>query len=505
MKLSIIKNQMTYLTLCINSFTCFVLVIFFLTFSSCSNNFEHRFRQAVRTAATDLVIDELEYEQLMAMVEKNGDPEFIDIVSDPDLLREYAASIFNSDPQIIQIQTGQTVDLERIMFYIETSASMRGYMHGGTRFQNVVHDMIGRIDAAYYNIVPFVTNTVTEGIETYHSSSDYSQRLQRGDFLWGIHTPLHELFQSLLDSLDTGDITIFITDGIISGSNQELIDNPFFNKENRTFFKNQIRRAFARHRDELGVAIFAFTSDYSSTTTTPRRVYYDFRNNAYPLPFTDRPFYVFVFGHRDLIPDFERNVLQQTAEFNYLESLYIGVHMPVKVHTRFISHLGRLQQRPNCIIKPSTIEASRRFGPNNPMQFAIGLDLSTFPKYAQNCTFLNNNLIIYDNPDIAVSNVNARVFDNSIRELLNPVDRQRNSRTTHYIELTIDQLYASSSTLDLAIKMPPNNWYKEWSADCDENIQANDNQTFNFEYLMDGIIEAFDSPFVAKISILLQN
>ncbi len=502
MKKAISGTRKVYETM---TLSLIVVIVFILNSTGCSDNFEHRFRRAVSTAAADLVIDEQEYQQLMAMVEKHGEQEFIDLVSDLDLLRAYAASISNSDPEAIQIQTGQAVELERIMFYIETSASMRGYMHGGTRFQDVVHDMIGRIDAAYFNIVPFITNTVTEGIETYHSSSEYSRRLQRGEFRWGIHAPLHELFQSLLDSLNTGEITIFITDGIISGSNQEIIDNPYFNKENRTYFKNEIRRAFARHRNDLGVAIFAFTSDYNSTTAPPRRVYYDFMNRAYALPFTDRPFYVFVFGHRDLIPEFESNVLRKTAEFNYMESLHVGVHMPVQAHTRFISHLGAQQQRPNCILRPDMISADRRFGPGNPMRFAIGFNISDLPNYVQDIGFLSNHIVIEDNPDIVVSDVSVRKFDNSIRDLLNPNDRQRNVRTSHFLEITIEELYAKNSNLNVSIEMPPNEWYLRWSTDCDEGIQVDDNQTFNFKYLVDGIIEAFDANYVVRLNIPLEN
>ncbi len=479
------------------------LLIILLFKFGCSDNFEHRFRRAVSTAAADFVIDEKEYEQLMAKVEKRGEQEYIDIVADFDKLKEYAAKTVNTSPESITIQSTPVAELEGIYFYIETSASMRGYMYGGTRFQDVINDMIGRIDATYRRI-PLITRTVTEGVVTYHSSSEYAEDLQTGNFPWGAHTPLHDIFRELLDSTKTGNVTLFITDGIMSGTNQQIRENSQYNKENRTLFKNNIRRAFAGHRDELGVVVYAFTSDYNSTTN-PRRAYFDFMNRTYFRYFTDRPFYVFVFGHRDILPDFENNVLLKTAEFDYLESLYVGLHRPAHSYTRFISHLGRQQQRPNCIIRPNAIEAARRFGPENPMQFAIGLDLSAFPDYVKDNTFLNNNIIIQDNPDIVVSSVRVRSFDNDTRDLLNPAERQRNTRTTHYIELTIDQLYARSAILDLAIKMPPSDWYREWSTDCDENIQADDNQTFNFEYLMDGIIEAFDSPFVAKISIPLQN
>jgi hypothetical protein len=477
--------------------------VFFIITTSCSSQwggFEGKFKRECKNVADDRVIDHNDYQLLCKLIDDNpGKDEFHDLLIDTLQFKEYLKNevrLRNVDEiKITYLDNFSEGAIERVQFFVETSASMRGYMNGGTNFQDVLNDMIGRIEGEF-NIIPLETKTIAEEIRTYNVN-DFANHLTQGSFHWGIHSPLHVIFQILVDSTKPGDITIFITDGIMSGTNQEVQDNPQFNVEQRTLLKNFIRRVFNPKQNELGVAIYTFTSEFNTNQNT---VYYDYQNQKIPHNFTQRPFYVFVLGQKELLPKFQEEVLTRTAEFDFQEALYVGLNKPVTNFEVFLSHI----KRPNAAIPnhEKCIYAREDITPDNPMKFGIGINLNGFPKYVQDVDFLNRTFNIQDKPNIKVSSLLIREFTPELLNQLNHREQPKNIANTHFINFEIERLY-NDDVLKFSIVDPGNNWYQNWSTDDDRGILQDNNQTFNLKYLVDGVLEAFGEQKIIDIEIPL--
>lgn len=464
-------------------------------------------------AVQDLIIDKNDYDDIVSTVMQmppNHRQRYLDIINDSARFKGHLARLARVEPQEIVLaylnKNDEELKIERIKVYIETSASMRGYMHGGTKYQDIVNYLFGSIERKYVD-QNVMGRAVTEGVIFDDDNASFTENLTRGTFNWGRSSPLNEVFKSLIDSTKQQDISILVSDGIMAGTNEQIRNNPRFDIEQRVLLQNNIMRVFTPKRNELAMAIYGFKSDFN-TNQARRIAYYDYRNVRHHKSFSQRPFYVFVFGNKKLLPDFIE-FLENEANFDYLEALYIGVQNPVNDYQPIISHYTNrnyIQERvrSNAVIQGNTkniqLRRNAEISPENPMRFSIGINLSNFPVFYHDVEYLQNNISIKRNPNIDIGEYVVRPFTSNTLEALNRRERDNNLTNTHYIDFSINNVY-NNDILSFSINNIGSQWYIDWSCDDDSSISADDNKTFNFKYMIQGIIDGLQLQNVAEIEV----
>lgn len=174
--------------------------------------------------------------------------------------------------------------------YLEISGSMNGYVNGGTStFQQVVKEYLSGINNAgfasavnYYYVGSRITPKGND-------LTNYITRLTPSSFNAagsGATTDIGGLFKTILGSMDSNTISIFISDCIISpGSNT---NTAAYARGQMTDVRDAIVSYTNQYKD-LACLVYQIDSEFNGR-------YFDYQNHPRNVNM-QRPFYIWVFGH----------------------------------------------------------------------------------------------------------------------------------------------------------------------------------------------------------------
>ena len=116
---------------------------------------------------------------------------------------------------------------------------------------------------------------------------------------------------------DADAICFFVTDGIPSGTNEEIRTNQRFNLDNRAILKTRIADSLRPLSDgSHAIAIYGFAAGFNG-------IYYNYKNTHVQTGTNDinRPFYVIALGKRELVNEFHESVVAGLQDFSPLHKV----------------------------------------------------------------------------------------------------------------------------------------------------------------------------------------
>jgi hypothetical protein len=491
----------------------FLLIVFFiplLFIVSCNSEkkCEKKLNKKIQFASfSDKKIDEVDYNNIKSYLiqykEKCGMYQEL-LKSDSALCGYIKKRVKNVEVEACEI----IPSLNRIRFYVETSLSMAGYMKGGKEFQETVNNLIGVL-GGNYNFNRFIPNTIVDSTVPY-GVDDFRYRLTNGRFPFSGHSPLDNIFRIILENTGANDINFLITDGIMSGSNADIAQNPQFNIQQQALMRNLIRSRFDGVRDAYGISVYGFKSRFNSNPTD-HICYYTYNNGPIYQNFTRRPFYIFVFGNRKLLSEINKVLKSNDRLFLPEKELHFGVqNKPIRFYTAFHSHLPIYELRSCYPRDDGSIKINRGYpSAVKPVKFAIGLNLSSLHDYAKTDNYLHKgHLIIEPTNNLKMKNSDSQILpvDPIKSKIQSNVEiRKINSLgITHYLNLVVTDLYTPKENITVKLLKEEDRWYESWSCDNDMDIgfdQDIQEKTFNFKWLVYGIRDAYNQPGESFVEI----
>ena len=492
-----------------------LLLLSFLT--SCRNDYNNVLKKEIIKSSSDKVIDEKEYAELKLIVNSHpGYMDFDEVSKNDTLLVKKIRSFLKDTSILIKSPVEKLVKLGSIQFYIETSASMGGYMNGKTEFKDIILQLVGNLKTKFHAI-RFIPNTIVDTIKTYTNDDDsYSDDLSKSKFKFEGDSPLHHVFGIISNKVNPDDVSFFVTDGIMSGSNQEIASNRQFNVEQSMFLKTSVQRIFSNLKEKFKghycVYVFAFKSKFIGGSKYP---YYTYENIKVNNTFTDRPFYLFVFGQSDIVKQVIQK-LEKIESFKPQEELHFGDGTIVTGHgVIFKSYLSPEDKRTCQIEQNGNIKCSSTPVKSHPVKFAVGFNLNNLPKYASDISYLNANIRVNGSNGILLKQPVVKIISPPLIQLLDERNHERQNvlsdGCTHYVEIEVDEMFISQDTIHISLMKEVNPWYISWSMEDDRDIKLNktkQDKTFNFKYLIDGFREAFNTSlddYYLKVNVIIKN
>ncbi len=382
---------------------------------------------------------------------------------------------FQNPPVVIKPTS--TPAISKVLFFIENSGSMKGYVVGSSSYVDMLLNIANHPDLIKNNI-----NRVfylTSGISTPRSVTNLRQSLTPSNFN-ELKSDLNKLFKIALDSTKTNSVTILVSDGIY-----DMCPDP-----------NPLNTLSILGRDLRSVFIKKLQgSDFQTIVIKCKS---GFNGRYYPgncCPaysiIQERPYYIWIFGNSD--------VLKKYFPDNYLNSLN-GYEDMARF---FIYPKGNDNYRPNSHKKIGTYYPSRgnvytleRVKPNSSsvFQISIAVDFSQLP--------LNDNYLS-DKSNYSCSNG----FDVVSIDKPTDISVLGFSKQTHLI--VVKKTGNPIGTLTVSLKNKGYAWITTTNINDDCNIRGNSNQTFGFEVLNKAIIEAYNNfnpaNEICKFTINLKN
>ena len=190
------------------------------------------------------------------------------------------------------LQTGvfPTTPHPIVNVYLEISGSMNGYVNGGTStFQQVVKEYLSGINNANFASEVNYYYISNKPVKKGNDLNAFITRLTPSNFGaagGGATTDIGGLFKSILGSMDSNTISIFISDCIISpGSNT---NTAAYARGQMTDVRDAIV-SYTNQYNDLACLVYQFDSEFNGR-------YFDYQNHPRRVTM-QRPFYIWVFGH----------------------------------------------------------------------------------------------------------------------------------------------------------------------------------------------------------------
>lgn len=373
--------------------------------------------------------------------------------------------------------------IEQINFFMEVSGSMAGYLNGNTEFRSYIPNFLvnieGKIDSGNIRLHNFyIADSV---IQHTGSTHDFIASIATKNPAQDKSSQMHKIFEMIAQKTDSNDISIFVSDCILSYPDDLIRNSPSINQTNASGdLKSSITRTFLDlKRKNIAASIYGFSSSFNGT-------YYDFQNNKLRIAGNvKRPYYIWVLGNRDLLMDFNRQLQEQNILQQSTFCIDFGL-LTKPVDSYYI--LFNFERQGDWETDYSKLTEVSVFA-KKPARFAIALDLGALPLYAQDTAYLRQTLKI-KGENILAQVVSVNAIKDIDREKLKPKERNAITGYTHVCILEITEAHKSGN-LDLVLPLSYDTAYKRISIMDDRNVEDIEGKTFALEHLIDGVRIAY--------------
>ena len=377
----------------------------------------------------------------------------------------------NNGDHTIKAPPHEVNKIAKAVFYLENSGSMFAYVNGPTEYVKVVSELATKpqfieesIDIKFNFINGGENLVITEVGDKY---TDLKEKLNPEGFRCGDYSKsnLNEMFKLALSKAKKDTISILISDAIYDIGNKA---NPLAalateGKQTRTKFIERLNEG------DVQTIIIKLSSDFNGPyyPTTGGRVELDQK----------RPFYVFIFGETQLLNNyFPDEYIKEKLE-GYSEVARFLKLGDLKVPYQATSSNRKGQFKFDTSDKNKLLKVKKN--PNGEFQFTFAADFSTLPFSSSYLTSISN-YIINNNNNYIITNAFEKTDETLSGLKFSP---------THLITVQTKNNPYSQLNISLINKIP--SWIERTNSYDESNIKDDTEHTFGFEYLTNGISEAY--------------
>jgi hypothetical protein len=365
------------------------------------------------------------------------------------------------------------VSISRVNVYLETSASMAGYLSGATEFKDELAALVSQLDK--FQTQGFIANT---GYFIIPRDTAVQKLADAGAFLNLLKSPksaigANSLIVDILNMLQARNnaetINIFVSDFILSD----------IDINNKSIVQGQVSRIFNRYQSAgTATSIYAFISEFNGK-------YYPYPKGVQEYSKVERPFYIWIFGNSQKV-DALNQALKKNG-FSPEEELHFGFDFNASPTFRVMNYAGKqgsyVVTRNNLGLENVELYKGRN------LEIGLGMDLSAFPDKITASRYLTTNLqfegknvegeIVSVQP---INKVQLQKSDNLLAE---------NNKLTHLVTVQISAIRGKQGSFSLTLAKHDTPWFEEWNTDDDSKAEKNEGKTFALAYLIGGVRQAY--------------
>ena len=387
-----------------------------------------------------------------------------------------------------EIADNEVAKLSKVVFYLENSGSMFGYVNGFSEYVDVVSELAEKPEFAAEQ-TPREFNLINGGksIKIYEIGNDPSvlkEKLNVRGFHCGDITKsnLNDMFQLALKRAKGDTISILISDGIYDLQKPQSPMNALATEGKET------RSRFIERLSEGGVQtlMIKMNSHFKGK-------YHNAKQKSILLD-QDRPYYIWFFGNSTL--------LNKYFSDKYIASLtgYRDMARFLKYENELVSYKvvsnnrkGKFRFDKHSKNQLIDVEPDRNGGG---FQFTIATDFSNLP--FSDSYF--NTIVNYD-----CNNTNYSVCE--VTNIGNIKIYGLGFTPTHLISIHTNK--SPYGEIDICLKNNIPNWIFETNTNDESGIKGDSNHTFGFDFLTKGISGAYthinQNTNLAKFTILINK
>ena len=372
----------------------------------------------------------------------------------------------------------------KVNFFMETSASMAGYFNGPTEFVKDIPNLLVDIEGKELGgkgplRIYYVADSLTLYTKT---TKDFIRDISTTRVANEKSSEMHKILEMIASKTDSTDISIFVSDCILSYPDDVIKTNSEINKQKAPGeLKALVKATFLKlKRNNISASLYGFNSAFFGN-------YYTYQNAKIKLNGEQRPYYLWVIGNKELVTKFNKQ-LTNVNNFKPLIDLNFGLFdKTIEDYQPFFTYEreGEWEPKDKGI---SNLKASKK----KSSSFAIAVDLSALPNSISAPDYLNKHLkTSSENLDFKVKNI--LLTKDVDKSKLKPREKEYLENNTHVIVIEVTDIYKDNAKIELNLPLVYDNTYKDLSTMDDRSLDSIPGKTFAFEHLIDGVREAYEN------------
>ncbi|MBE6200497.1 MAG: hypothetical protein E7138_09455 [Rikenellaceae bacterium] len=431
-------------------------------------------------------LSQMEYDNLKKIVESepgftlelNGETF---VMNSEDALKAY---ILKSGVPCVCVVPEKEVSFDKMAIYLENSASMAGYSNAG-------NPMFTAPILALFNACEANTEIETAYVGEQHGElklksiprATFESELTNGKIAITEGSPLDQIMTMMIDSVADNSVVGLVTDGIVSGSNSEIVKsaNREFTIKNLPLIEQRIRSSISKAAaKDVSMLIYRLQSSYTGT-------YYDYKNGRHNVKNVVRPYFIVLFGNSSNLKKMEA-ALATEGKFkptNKFASYDVASYNTIT--KGFLSLAPATTADVVVVPNTGTIDFKEEV-PAVPVNFRLQVGLNGIPAHYLNAEVLRNSLDVY------YIESNTEVSKSEFIQDVTPVEGKVN---VYQITLQMDNNFVQmlpSEGRKLYVRLKGNVDRWDASLSSDEDTQFGllpDSNTFALTTLMNGVCNGY--------------
>ena len=343
----------------------------------------------------------------------------------------------------------------------DISHSTRGYLDSNSsEFRGVVAKMSNILNVQE----EFLYGDSAQSI----NADKFIETLNSGKFAWSKGSDFISMVEFMTKRVRSGnDIVCLISDGIMSGTNEQIRQDPEYNIRNREVLKTTLESKLKVLDTTYSTLIIRYTSPFKGT-------YYCYNNKNIFLN-CNRPYYAIVIGKWSKVKWLEQDLIKGKANgktdsfYKYTEMLMVGDNISYN-KCKFACGAGVEKiSKEKCQVK-------------NKDSVEFRCSINDLPEYMQTETYINDNLCLLKQGE------GRTEFSVIPKEKYNLTINNKKQKILISFGQNIGT-YISHNKLRFLIKYASPNWITRYSDLDDKEIEKNklkQDQTFNLNYFIEG-------------------
>lgn len=363
--------------------------------------------------------------------------------------------------------------------YLEISNGMKGFMpvpatgKGATTFQNNLNKLFSEVQDGRY-VAEKGFYLAKEDAQSRPVLDSVSYNTMKSYVVSGIKddvrgTPLPALLQSALKkSIEQEAVSVIISDFIHGPDPRD--QGQFISLDSD--IRSSLREA---EHQGLAIAILGNTSPFYGTYH-PAVKKPELRRT---LNGEEIPYYIWVIGKQEEVQVVTKKVLRNLPA----QQAYFGFEYETVPYSAL---LKERKFRPDGVIYCSSRNADPCTSVNlqpekkEPVEFTLGLDLSSLPMSMQHADYLKKNLKVTSTGSRPVL-ISVTAADESIKAT------PELARYSHFVRVRVPELTASSGSISVQLPQVTPTWINTWSTDNDNNPAAAPKRTYLLNKIIEGV------------------
>ncbi len=349
------------------------------------------------------------------------------------------------------------------ILYLDGSRSMAGYMESknSSVFNNVIAGLLYRTEASTAHLFD-----LQEQKEI--GKEDFINMMNNRRIRWSSESNLGMIIKAMANNFTSGRaaISYLITDGIMSGTDEQIRTDREYNKPHYGHLQEEIESELKKCGSDASVLVVRYISGF---TTNPSKqfYYYCYDNSHVELDNAQRPFFIIALGSLDSIKALRKDIQENTRLSTYTNLLLLGDNMPYKVEFRPAYNRGASMRDEGIYTIDKNVKSSD-------LVF-LNINLSPLQDYMINTEYITKNGFLFsksgNSASFEVSKGNYEI------SLVNSI-----------LTIGIQSEKLRGATLSYKIKYNLPDWVYFASSSDDKNV-SNDisPKTFNLKYFIEAL------------------